>query len=120
MRIGRLELGPGAVILIVLVMAGLVHVGLKSMGIDLIANIKDKINPPGKTAQSQIPEQRQKIEELVDISSIPASQVKAPEATTDDPPVAIGIWTWQTVSGLIDAVGGPGKSGDHTDSCLCQ
>ncbi|MEW6735922.1 MAG: phosphate ABC transporter substrate-binding/OmpA family protein [Acidobacteriota bacterium] len=120
MRIGRIELGPGAMILIVLVMAGLVYIGLKQMNIDLLAKVKDRINPPGTTVDSQVPEKRQKIEELVDIASIPASEVKAPTPTTDDPPVTIGIWTWQTVSGLIDAVGGPGKSGDHTDSCLCQ
>jgi hypothetical protein len=34
--------------------------------------------------------------------------------------VTIGLWTWQTESGIIDAVGGEGTSGDHPDSCLAQ
>ena len=51
---------------------------------------------------------------------MPASAVKAPERTSDNPDVVIGLWTWQTESGIIDAVGGPGKSGDYPSACLCQ
>src|SRR5688572_1480059 len=118
MRIGRLELGPGAMILIVLVIAGLTYQGLKSTGM-LPKSLWEKVNPTGTVVDSQIPEKRERLEDIA-MQPIPASTVAAPERITDDPPVAIGIWTWQTVSGLIDAVGGPGKSGDHTDSCLCQ
>lgn len=114
MRIGRVQLGPGAIILIFLVMAGLVYVGLKQLG------ILEKLNPkddPGKTGVLL-----DKPERPGDITrtALPPSQVSAPQRTNDNPEVTIGIWTWQTVSGLIDAVGGPGKSGEHTDSCLCQ
>jgi len=116
MRVGRFELGPGAIILIFLVMAGLVYVGLDKLGV--MDKVKDTVNPPGdKIGDSKIPEKRAN---LGDYKDIPGSEVKAPEKTTDNPEVVIGIWTWQTVSGLIDAVGGPGKSGDHKDSCLCQ
>src|SRR4051794_28732706 len=98
MRIGRFELGPGALILIALVMLGLTYQGLKSTGM-LPKSIMKKISPPGTTVDSQIPEKREKLEDIAK-ANIPASEVKAPERTTDDPPVAIGIWTWQTVSGL--------------------
>lgn len=54
------------------------------------------------------------------MKTLPKSKVKAPSVTNDDPSVTIGIWTWQTVDGLIDAVGGMGVSGDHPDACLCQ
>jgi outer membrane protein OmpA-like peptidoglycan-associated protein len=115
MRIGRLQLGPGAIILIVLVMAGLVYVGVKELG------IMDKIGQSG-SGESKGGVVLDKPERPADVSlaSLPPSGVKAPERTTDNPDVTIGIWTWQTVSGIIDAVGGPGKSGEHTDSCLCQ
>lgn len=72
----------------------------------------------GEEKAASIPESRQSIN--VDASKIPPSQVKAPTRTTDDPPATIGIWTWQTQIGLIDAVGGTGKSGDYPDSCLSQ
>jgi outer membrane protein OmpA-like peptidoglycan-associated protein len=115
MRIGRLQLGPGAIILIVLVMAGLVYVGVKELG------IVEKVTQSG-SAENKGGVLLDKPERPADVSlaSLPPSGVKAPERTTDNPDVTIGIWTWQTVSGLIDSVGGPGKSGDHTDSCLCQ
>lgn len=115
MRIGRLQLGPGAIILVVLLMAGLVYVGLKQLG------VLEKLNPESGDA-SRTGVILDKPERPSDIArtSLPPSAVKAPERTTDNPEVTIGIWTWQTVSGIIDAVGGPGKSGDHLDSCLCQ
>jgi OOP family OmpA-OmpF porin len=115
MRIGRLQLGPGAIILIVLVMAGLVYVGVKELG------IVEKVTQSG-SAENKGGVLLDKPERPADVSlaSLPPSGVKAPERTTDNPDVTIGIWTWQTVSGLIDSVGGPGKSGEHTDSCLCQ
>ncbi len=115
MRIGRFQLGPGAIILIVLVMAGLVYVGARELG------IMEKITQSG-SSESKGGVVLDKPERPADVSlaSLPPSGVKAPERTSDNPDVTIGIWTWQTVSGIIDAVGGPGKSGDHTDSCLCQ
>src|SRR6185503_13672582 len=116
MRIGRLQLGPGAMILIFLVMAGLVYVGVRQLG------ILDKINlgsTSDKETKSPVLDKPERPSD-VSIASLPPSAVKAPERTTDNPPVTIGIWTWQTVSGLIDAVGGPGTSGEHRDSCLCQ
>ncbi len=116
MRVGRIELGPGAVILIFLVMAGLVYIGLDKLGV--VDKVKNTINPVGETpGDSKIPEKRVN---LGDFKDLPSSEVKAPEKTTDNPEVTIGIWTWQTVSGLIDAVGGSGKSGEYPNSCLCQ
>jgi OOP family OmpA-OmpF porin len=114
MRIGRLQLGPGAIILIFLVMAGLVYVGVRQLG------ILEKINPPTTTETSGVILDKPERPGDVSLASLPRSAVKAPERTNDNPDVTIGIWTWQTVSGLIDSVGGPGKSGDHLDSCLCQ
>ena len=115
MRIGRVQLGPGAVILIFLVMAGLVYVGVKQLG------ILEKINPSGESNKSGgVVLDKPERPGDVSLASLPPSAVKAPERTSDNPDVTIGIWTWQTVSGIIDAVGGPGKSGEHTDSCLCQ
>lgn len=116
MKIGRVQLGPGAIILILLVMAGLVYVGLKQLG------ILEKLDPQGGNSNrigGVILEGREKLEDISRVN-LPPSSVSPPTPTTDDPDVTIGIWTWQTVSGLIDAVGGTGKSGDHTDSCLCQ
>lgn len=116
MRVGRVELGPGAIILIFLVMAGLVYVGLDKLGV--MDKVTKTINPVGETpGDSKIPDKRVN---LGDYKDLPSSEVKAPEKTTDNPEVVIGIWTWQTVSGLIDAVGGAGKSGDYPSSCLCQ
>ncbi len=116
MKIGRVQLGPGAIILILLVMGGLAYVGLKEIG------IFEKLNPDAgntNTSGGVLLGGREKLEDIAR-STLPPSSVSAPTPTTDDPPVTIGIWTWQTVSGLIDAVGGTGKSGDHLDSCLCQ
>ncbi|MBL8196425.1 MAG: substrate-binding domain-containing protein [Blastocatellia bacterium] len=42
MRVGKLEIGPGGIILILLIISGLVVVGLKQMGVDLIGMIKGK------------------------------------------------------------------------------
>jgi OmpA-OmpF porin, OOP family len=117
MRIGRIELRPGGVILILLVMAGLVFAGLKQLG--MLDGLMAKLNPDTGSKGSVILESREKLEDI-SVASLPASAVKAPEKTSDNPEVTIGIWTWQTVSGLIDAVGGPGKSGDYPNSCLCQ
>ena len=113
MRIGRLQLGPGAVILILLLMAGLIYAGMRQLG------VLDKLTASKDDRPAVVPEKREKLEE-VSLASLPPSSVKAPERTGDNPDVTIGLWTWQTESGIIDAVGGPGKSGDHTDSCLCQ
>ncbi len=117
MRIGRLQLGPGAVILILLVMAGLVYLGINKLGILEKLNIGD--NNGNANRGGVLLDKPEKVGDI-NRTALPPSSVSPPTPTTDDPPVKIGIWTWQTVSGLIDAVGGPGKSGDHTDSCLCQ
>lgn len=42
MRLGRLEIGPGGIILILLVMAGLVVIGLKQIGFDVVGMITGK------------------------------------------------------------------------------
>src|SRR5581483_10951690 len=100
--------------LVLLLMLGLVYTGLKQLG------VLNKLNPTASDKSTAVvPDKREKLEEI-SVAALPPSAVKAPERTTDNPEVTIGIWTWQTVSGIIDAVGGPGKSGDHTDSCLCQ
>ena len=116
MKIGRIELRPGGIILILLVMAALVWVGLKQLG--LFDGLMAKLNPDSGS-KSVLLESREKLENI-SLANLPASSVKAPEKTSDNPEVVIGIWTWQTVSGIIDAVGGPGKSGDYPTSCLCQ
>ncbi|MCS6884949.1 MAG: OmpA family protein [Acidobacteriota bacterium] len=117
MRVGRVELGPGAIILIVLVMAGLVYVGLDKLGV--ISKLREGMQLPA-TGVSLVPDKPMDIAEDLKNVSFGPSEIAPPQKTTDNPEVAIGIWTWQTQSGLIDAVGGPGKSGDHSDSCLCQ
>lgn len=117
MRVGRVQLGPGAIILILALMGGLVYVGLKQLG------ILDKLSPnSNQNKNGSVGELLDKPVDLskIDVGNLPPSSVSPPTRTSDNPPVKIGIWTWQTVSGLIDAVGGPGKSGDHPDSCLCQ
>src|SRR5262245_26101529 len=108
MRIGRVQLGPGAIILVVLVFVGLIYVGLKQLGV--LPTLLAKIDPRTGERGSVVPEKREKLEDI-SVASLPPSAVKAPERTGDNPEVTIGIWTWQTVSGLIDAVGGPGRSG---------
>ncbi len=115
MKIGRLQLGPGAIILIFLLMAGLVWVGIKQLG------LLDKINPANdnKNTAGSILDRPEDLSKIA-VGNLPPSTVSPPTRTNDNPEVTIGIWTWQTVSGLIDAVGGPGKSGEHQDSCLCQ
>lgn len=117
MRIGRFELRPGGVILILLVMAGLVFAGLKQLGV--LDGFMAKLNPNTGSKGSILLDKREKLEDI-SVANLPPSTVKAPEKTSDNPDVTIGIWTWQTVSGIIDAVGGPGKSGDHPSGCLCQ
>lgn len=117
MKIGRIELRPGGIILILLVMAGLVWMGLKQLG--LLDSLTAKLDPNAGSKGSIVLDSREKLENI-SVANLPASSVKAPEKTSDNPEVVIGIWTWQTVSGLIDAVGGPGKSGDYPQSCLCQ
>jgi len=114
MRIGRVQLGPGAIILIFLVMAGLVYVGLRQLG------VLEKLNPKNSPEKTGVLLDKPERPGDITREALPVSKVNAPERTNDNPDVTIGIWTWQTVSGIIDAVGGPGKSGDHPDSCLYQ
>ncbi len=117
MKIGRVQFGPGAVILMIGVGLGLVYFGLDRLG--LLQSLKSKINPVGALpVGSVVLDPREELP--TDVKDLPASQVKPPERTSDNPEVTIGIWTWQTTSGIIDAVGGPGKSGAYSGSCLCQ
>lgn len=108
------KIKPGAWVLLgVVALVGLYfgssYLGLGNVGSWLRGADKATVSPT---------ENRQVIN--VDPSTIPASQVKAPERIMDDPPVTIGVWTWQAGSGLTDAVGGAGLSGSHPDSCLAQ
>jgi OmpA-OmpF porin, OOP family len=117
MKIGRLEIRPGGVILILLVMAGLVFAGLKQLGI--FDSLLAKFNPDAGSKGSIVLDSREKLENI-SVTNLPVSAVNAPAKTSDNPEVVIGLWTWQTESGIIDAVGGPGKSGDYPSACLCQ
>ncbi|MFN0122881.1 MAG: OmpA family protein [Blastocatellia bacterium] len=117
MKIGRFELRPGGIILILLLMAGLIYAGLRQLG--LLDSLTAKLDPRTGERKSVVLEGREKLENI-SATNLPPSAVLAPTKTTDNPEVTIGIWTWQTVSGLIDAVGGPGKSGDYPQACLCQ
>jgi OmpA-OmpF porin, OOP family len=110
-RIGKFQLGPGAIILALALILGLVYVAFSQFG------IWEKLKPKTDVSKTE-----QTLERTEDIKreNLPATDVKPPKPTTDDPEVTIGIWTWQTQSALIDAVGGKGKSGDHPDSLLYQ
>ncbi|MEW6736383.1 MAG: phosphate ABC transporter substrate-binding/OmpA family protein [Acidobacteriota bacterium] len=55
MRIGRLEFGPGGVIFILLIIAGLVIFGLRQMGIDLIDKIKNGTAVTSSGSDSKTP-----------------------------------------------------------------
>ncbi len=109
--IGKYKLGPGFLILAAAVILGLVYVGFTQLG------IWDKLKPKADISKTQ-----QTVERTEDIKreNLPATDVKPPKPTTDDPEVTIGLWTWQAQSPIIDAVGGVGKSGDHPDSLLYQ
>lgn len=110
-RIGNYQLGPGFIILALAIILGLLYVAFSQFG------IWDKLVPKADVNKTQ-----QTVERTEDIKreNLPATDVKAPKVTTDDPEVTIGIWTWQAQSAIIDAVGGVGKSGDHPDSLLYQ
>ncbi len=110
-RIGNYQLGPGFIILALAIILGLLYVAFSQFG------IWDKLRPKTDVSKTE-----QTVERTEDIKreNLPATDVKAPKVTTDDPEVTIGIWTWQAQSALIDAVGGVGKSGDHPDSLLYQ
>src|SRR5262249_53821269 len=98
-------------------MAGLIYSRLQQLG--PFDGMLGKIDPTKNEKGAILPEKRERLEDI-SVASLPPSAVKAPERTSDNPEVTIGIWTWQTVSGIIDAVGGLGKSGDYQNSCLCQ
>lgn len=110
-RIGNYKLGPGFIILALALILGLLYVAFSQFG------IWDKLKPKTDVSKTE-----QTVERTEDIKreNLPATDVKAPNPTKDDPEVTIGIWTWQAQSALIDAVGGVGKSGDHPDSLLYQ
>lgn len=114
MKVGKLNIKPGGLILILVLIGGLLYFAGSKLGVN------DKIYSlvRGNDSKSVVVEKREKVE--VDVSKIPHSDVKAPERTTDDPDVTIGVWTWQTEDALADAVGGSGSSGDHPDSPLAQ
>ena len=110
-RIGNYQLGPGAIILAGALIIGCLYVAARQFG------ILEKLSPKTDVSKTE-----QTIERTEDIKreNLPATDVKPPAPTTDDPEVTIGIWTWQATSPIIDAVGGTGKSGDHPDSLLYQ
>jgi OmpA-OmpF porin, OOP family len=110
-RIGNYKLGPGFIILALALILGLLYVAFSQFG------IWEKLRPKTDVSKTE-----QTLERKEDIKreNLPATDVKAPKPTTDDPEVTIGIWTWQAQSAIIDAVGGTGKSGDHPDSLLYQ
>ncbi len=110
-RIGNYKLGPGVIILALALILGLLYVAFSQLG------IWDKLKPKTDVSKTE-----QTVERTEDIKreNLPATDVKPPKPTTDDPEVTIGIWTWQAQSPIIDAVGGVGKSGDHPDSLLYQ
>lgn len=111
-RIGNYNLGPGAIILAVAVMGGLLYVAARQFG------IMDKLSPQANSNNpALVPD---KPLSLADRKTLPATDVAPPKKTTDNPEVVIGLWTWQATSPIIDAVGGPGKSGDYPDSLLYQ
>jgi OmpA-OmpF porin, OOP family len=110
-RIGNYKLGPGFIILALALILGLLYVAFSQFG------IWEKLRPKTDVSKTE-----QTVERTEDIKreNLPATDVKPPTPTKDDPEVTIGIWTWQAQSALIDAVGGVGKSGDHPDSLLYQ
>ncbi len=110
-KVGNYRLGPGFIILALALILGLLYVAFSQFG------IWDKLRPKTDVSKTE-----QTVERTEDIKreNLPATDVKAPKPTTDDPEVTIGIWTWQAQSAIIDAVGGTGKSGDHPDSLLYQ
>ncbi len=110
-RIGSYQLGPGAIILALAILIGCLYVAARQFG------IMDKLIP--KTDVSKTEQVVTKTEDIKR-ENLPATDVKPPKTTTDDPEVTIGLWTWQAASPVIDAVGGTGKSGDHPDSLLYQ
>ena len=87
MKIGRLELRPGGIILVLLVMAGLVYAGLNQLG--FFNSLKAKLNPDTGSKGSIILDSREKLENI-SLANLPASAVKAPEKTSDNPDVVIG------------------------------
>lgn len=110
-RVGNYNLGPGAIILAAAVMIGLLYVAARQFG------VLDKLNPLSNSNQAFVPD---KPLSNTDRPNLPATDVKPPARTTDNPEVVIGLWTWQATSPIIDAVGGPGRSGDYPDSLLYQ
>ncbi len=110
-RIGNYQLGPGAIILALALIFGCLYVAARQFG------ILEKLSPKTDVSKTE-----QTVERTEDIKreNLPATDVKAPAPTKDDPEVTIGLWTWQAQSPIIDAVGGVGKSGDHPDSLLYQ
>lgn len=111
-RIGSYNLGPGAIILALAIMGGLLYVAARQFG------IWEKLNPQSNTNnQALVPD---KPLSLQDRTTLPPTDIAPPQRTTDNPEVVIGLWTWQATSPIIDAVGGPGKSGEYSDSLLYQ
>ena len=110
-RIGNYQLGPGAIILALALILGCLYVAARQFG------IMEKLTPKTDVSKTE-----QTIERTEDIKreNLPATDVKPPTPTKDDPEVTIGLWTWQAASPVVDAVGGVGKSGDHPDSLLFQ
>src|SRR5438046_1182005 len=104
MRLGRIELGPGAIILIVLVIAGLTYAGLKQMGLDLMKYLPSKSatsagDNSGKTADGK----SLVASEMFSNSGVGAS----PDGKADiDRPIKIAVVTWPGYAGGMLANGG--------------
>ena len=111
-RIGSYKLGPGAIVLALALIIGLLYVAARQLGV-----LEKLIPKTDITKTAVVPDERNT---SVDRASLPATDIAAPKQTRDDPNVTIGLWTWQAASPVIDAVGGTGKSGDHPDSLLYQ
>ena len=111
-RIGNYQLGPGAIVLALALILGLLFVAARQFG------VLDKLSPTTDVTKTEVvPDAR---DTNLNRADLPATDIKPPKQTRDDPEVTIGLWTWQATSPIIDAVGGTGKSGDHPDSLLYQ
>ena len=107
-----MNIGPSTIVLLAVILGVAVYIGLNSLG------VFDGSSDRNTEALGEVTKTAGDASQI--LASLPPSQVRPPEVTNDDPPVKIGVWTWQTIGGLNDAVGGPGLSGDHPNSCLAQ
>jgi NitT/TauT family transport system substrate-binding protein len=99
MRIGRIEIGPGLIILIILVILGLTYAGLKQMGIDLksylpskSASNSDSSSNSGKTPDGKAMVGNEQFNTL--------GVGNAPDGKADiDRPIRVAVVTWPGYAG---------------------